>query len=219
MVLGSQVLAVGARQSAGYREYKGSADPYRNDVIALVAVPMGELGASRKALTQPARAGGKERLVGGAVSASQNQGGVEIASFHVGDYWLGLRVQDVVEAVELKGFVRIPNAPAQIFGSMVYRSQAIPLYNLRSALGVKDADYSAEAQVVVIDSDSGKRFGVLVDSLGEISQVADEAIEPAGNIFVGMTSLLASIVKSATDEGAMLTLLSVASMVSLLEEY
>jgi chemotaxis signal transduction protein len=219
IVLGNQVLAVGARQSSGYREYKGSADPYRNDVTAIVIVPMGEISESELAATNPESSGSMALASNFHVGVNQLVNGVEIATFHVGDHWLGLHVRDVVEAVELKGYVRIPNAPVQIFGSMIYQSVAIPLYNLRTALGVKGAESSAETQVVLIESDSGKRFGLLVDRLGDISEVALDSIEPAENIFVGMTPLLASIVKSVSGKGKMLTLLSVASVVSLLEKY
>jgi chemotaxis signal transduction protein len=219
IILGNQVLAIGARQSTGYREYKGSTDPYRNDVIALVIVPMGEVSEADLPAIKFESPASKATAANFQSGANQHVNGIEIATFHVGDHWLGLHVRDVVEAVELKGYVRIPNAPEQIFGSMIYQSVAIPLYNLRTALGVKSTTCLAETQVIVIESDTGKRFGLLVDSLGDIPEVALESIEPAGNIFVGVTPLLASIVKSASGKGKMLTLLSVASIVSLLEKY
>lgn len=219
IVLGNQVLAVGARQSSGYREYKGSTDPYRNDVIALVIVPMGEVSAVESPVMRFEKSPGKAMAADFQGGANQHVNGIEIATFHVGDHWLGLHVGDIVEAIELKGAVRIPNAPAQIHGSMIYQSAAIPLYNLRTALGIKGADCPVETQVIVIKSDTGKRFGLLVDSLGDIPEVALESIEPAGNIFVGVTPLLASIVKSASGKGKMLTLLSVASIASLLDKF
>jgi chemotaxis signal transduction protein len=218
--LGEKVLAVGARQSSGYREYKGNTDPYRNDVIALIIVPMGNVVETTAAVARKPDASISKSSFGNAKRDASHQARVlEIATFHVGDHWLGLHITDVVEAIELKDFVRIPNVPAQIFGSMIYQSVAIPLYNLRTALGVKGMEYFAESQVVVIQNDMGKRFGLLVDCLGEIPEVNIESIEPVANTFVGVTPLLASIVKSASGTGKMLTLLSVSSIVSLLEKY
>lgn len=222
IVIGGQVLAVGARHSTGYREYKGANDPYRNDIIALVIVPMGNISAiDAPVMKNSGGLSGQTTTAGLNGSAGQDANGVEIATFHVGDHWLGLPVADVVEAIELKDFVRIPNAPPQIFGSLIYQSAAIPLYNLRTALGVEGTKYLTESQIIVIRSESGKRFGLLVDSLGDIPEIAPESIEPVGNIFVGVTPLLASIVKSASgsSSGKMLTLLSVASIASLLENF
>ncbi len=212
MVLGNEVVAVGARQSTGYREYKSAQDSYRNDVIALIFVSLGEY---RQDLEQKSRPAQNQETVS-SIADDNSEQRFEIATFHVGQHWLGLPVQDVVEAVELTGFTRLPNAPAQVFGSMIYQSAAIPLYNLHNALGLVEASKPEEMQVIVIKNNEGMRFGLLVDHLADIPEVKPSNIEPVSSIFVGATSVLASIVKSADGKGNMLTLLSVASMSKLL---
>ncbi|MCE1171922.1 MAG: chemotaxis protein CheW, partial [Azovibrio sp.] len=144
----------------------------------------------------------------------------EIATFHVGGHWLGLPVQVVQEAVELQGYTRLPGAPAQVFGSMLHRNEAIPLYNLHAALGLPEQGRPEELQVVVIDSGAGRPFGILVDRLGEIPEVPVDHIAPVSNIFVGATPVLASLVKPSDPEhkGAMLTLLSVEHMHAILRD-
>lgn len=212
MVLDNQVVAVGTRQSSGYREYKSERDTYRNEVIALIFVTLGEYLPDLEEKQIPAANNDQPANAG----ENGNESRIEIATFHVGQHWLGLPVQDVIEAVELTGFTRLPNTPAQVFGSMIYQSDAIPLYNLHAALGLAAASKPEEMQVIVVRGEEGLRFGLLVDHLAEIPEVAISRIEAVSNIFVGATSVLASIVKSASGNGNMLTLLSVASMSKLL---
>jgi len=215
--LGGQVMAVGARSSSGYREYKGSADAYRNAVIALICVPLGRCdGSADKAESAAAKAG-----QGGAFPYQEGQGEtLEVATFHAGNHWLGLPVRNVVEAVALSHFTRLPNAPAQVAGTMLYRNTAIPLYNLRIALGLTDASAGPDTQVVVVRGPEEQYFGVLVDGLGEIPEVPVSQIAPVANIFVGVTPVLAAIAKPTAPgwQGDMLTLLSVETMAAVLRD-
>lgn len=205
-----QVMAVGARRSAGYREYKGAADAYRNDVSALVFMPLGDFDP---AATLPAAGGevGRQRAI-----SDSGRIGREIATFYLGAYWLGLPIEAVVEAVELVSAARLPNAPPQVYGAFLHRGDTLPLYNLHAALGLAPpAEEGARCQVVVIRGDDGTRFGILVDALGEVPDVPLDAIADVSSIYVGVTPVLASLVKVSEEPGApMLTLLSVSSMAS-----
>lgn len=215
--LGGQVMAIGARRSSGYREYKGKGDAYRNAVTALVCVPLGRCdGAAAGTEGGTAEAG-----QGSAFPRQENQGETqEVATFYAGSHWLGLPVRCVVEAVALSHFTRLPNAPAQVAGTMLYRNGAIPLYNLRIALGLPDASAGPDTQVVVVRGPEEGHFGVLVDALGEIPEVPVANIAPVANIFVGVTPVLAAIAKptAAAWQGDMLTLLSVDTMAAVLRD-
>lgn len=203
-----QVMAVGAKRSAGYREYKGPQDAYQNDVTALVFMP---LGAYNPQVRMPVAEADQH----GVQQRSSIQGpSLEIATFHLANYWLGLPIAAVVEAVELVGAARLPNAPPQVYGAFLYRGETLPLYNLHAALGLPapEAD-GARCQVVVVKGSDGRLFGILVDVLGAIPEVPVSAIADVSSIYVGVTPVLASVVKVSDEPGApMLTLLSVSSM-------
>ena len=208
MVVDGQVMAVGSRLSTGYREYKGGEDSYRNPVTAAVFIPLGPHDPDAK-IAPVARDTAARRSVVAADLAT-----TEIATFHLGGHWLGLPVGAVVEAVELTGAVCLPNAPREIYGAQIYRNQSLPIYNLHAALGVAlSPDASLVRQVVVVRGENQGYFGILVDALGEILEVPSGDIEDLSNIYVGISSVLASIVKTSPDHGnVMLVLISVASM-------
>jgi chemotaxis signal transduction protein len=69
---------------------------------------------------------------------------------------------------------------------------------------------------VVLSCENGRRFGVLVDRLADIPAVARADIAPVSNVFVGITPVLASVVKSSGEQGPMLTLLAVEHMAEVL---
>lgn len=208
IALAGQVMAVGARPSTGYREYKGKEDSYRNAITALVFIPLG-------AYDEQARLGGSS----GEVAARRANFAAdvairEIATFHLGGHWLGLPVDAVVEAIELLGAACLANAPKQVYGALIYRNETLPIYNLHAALGLEEAgEPGGGQQVIVVRGENGVLFGILVDQLGEVLETALSDIEDLANIYVGIASVLASVVKTATgDNSPMLVLLSVASM-------
>ncbi len=202
-----QAMAVGARRSTGYREYKGPDDTYRNIVTALIFMPLGPYDPT---IRPPA-----EAIEVGSLRALNSTGAtLEVASFYLGNYWLGLPVAAVLEAVERGPTARIANAPPQVHGAFIYQGQTVPLYNLHAALGLPlPADDGANCQVVVIRDGDAAAFGILVDALGPIPEVAQADVADVSSIYVGVTPVLASVVKVAAQPGApMLTLLSVDSM-------
>ncbi|MCB4361652.1 chemotaxis protein CheW [Quatrionicoccus australiensis] len=208
IALDGQVMAVGARPSTGYREYKGKEDSYRNALSALVFIPLGAYDAQ-------ARLGNDSgEVVARRASPAADVAIREIATFHLGGHWLGLPVSAVVEAIELNGAACLANAPKQVYGALIYRNEALPIYNLHAALGLDESDEAGVGQqVVVVRGENGKLFGILVDQLGEVMETPLSDIEDLANIYVGIASVLASVVKTAPGTNApMLVLLSVASM-------
>ena len=206
-----QVMAVGASPSAGYREFKGKDDAYRNAVTALVFIPLGTYDANANLLAQTEEVAMRRPSIANHVAV------LEIATFHLGVHWLGLPVSTVIEAVELTGATTLANAPKQVYGAMIHRNETLPIYNLHAALGLTEPAErnNIRQQVVVVRGDDGTRFGILVDRLGEIMEVAKSDIDDLSNIYVGIASVLASVVKTTPGSGqAMPVLLSASTMLA-----
>ncbi|WP_281984861.1 chemotaxis protein CheW [Azonexus hydrophilus] len=209
IALDGQVMAVGAAPSSGYREFKGQDDAYRNEVTALVFIPLGAYDANSRLSASAGEVAMRHTAFATDVTVR------EIATFHLGAHWLGLPVSSVIEAVELNGATTLANAPKQVYGAMIHRNETLPIYNLHAALGLPEPveNTGIRQQVVVVRGDDGKAFGILVDRLGEIMEVPESDIDDLSNIYVGIASVLASVVKTQPGSGQpMLVLLSVASM-------
>ncbi|PKO35666.1 MAG: chemotaxis protein CheW [Betaproteobacteria bacterium HGW-Betaproteobacteria-7] len=206
--LNGQVMAAGARRSSGYREYKGAEDDYRNDVTAVVFVPLGEYQPEAGLCCTGGDIASRRSVIPAGIPSR------EIATFHIAGHWLGLPVSDVIEAIEANGAARLANAPKEVYGALIYGNESLPIYNLHAALGLgAPAGSENGRQIVVVRGENGVNFGILVDMLGEILEVPSADIEDLSNIYVGIASVLASVVKTTPQNGGgMLVLLSVGSM-------
>ncbi len=201
--------AVGTCPSKGYREYKGPDDAYRNDVIALVFIPLGEVGAghAQPRAVQPARLG----------MAGLNRGdgeSVEIATFHVGGQWFGVHSDRVLEAIEARGLTSVPGTSRNLFGYIMFHEQVMAVINLAVLLGVESpltpAALAGKQIVVLRDEAPNGPMGLLVDHLGEIPEVPVDRIERLSSMLGGDNQLAESMVKKTAGETSqeMLVLLS-----------
>lgn len=162
-------VAIGAALSRGYREYKTS-DGHRSDVVALCVVPLGEIASGTAAKPAP----GSESA---ARKAAEGVAAFEVASFHIGRHWLGVKARDVVEAVDLEGLK--PSAKQAgdglLAGYKLYEGQPVPVLRLARLLGIPDA--SAQGQQIVIVRAAGRTLGLVVDALGQIPEVAETELQ------------------------------------------
>jgi chemotaxis signal transduction protein len=163
---------VGAHTSAGYREYKGEGDSYKNDVTALIFVPLAE------EKRQLERASTSETLLSSVKSSRRLTGSnsVEIASFFVGEHWLGVNANRVVEAVRMGQVNKVPHAPQSIAGITIFNERVIPVLNFHSRIGHTIEFQNEQTQIVVLQSELGM-WGLIADRLGPIPTVDNTDID------------------------------------------
>lgn len=190
--------AVGACMSKGYREYKSDGDAYRNDVVALVFVLLGEkLDNEHRSVTSAPRLGERHlAAIGGGGEA------VEIATFYVDTHWIGIPTKHVVEAIDVKGLTAAPGAGKDTAGYLMFRDVVVPVVGLWDTLGAADRRRpDHEPQIVILELAADVLLGVLVDELGEILEVRKENIEKLSGILAGDNILTESLVKLDEDTG------------------
>lgn len=199
VVYQGQYYAVGACPSKGYREYKGADDAYRNEVVAIIFTPLGNVGAQtvNPHTAQPARLG----------IASTNRGdgeSVEIATFHVAGQWFGVRSERVMEAIEARGLTSVPGTTRNLFGYIMFHEQVMAVINLAVLLGAESpltpAALVGKQIVVLRDEAPNGPMGLLVDHLGEIPEVPLDRIERLSSMLGGDNQLAESMVKKTAGE-------------------
>ncbi|HWF93324.1 MAG TPA: chemotaxis protein CheW [Xanthobacteraceae bacterium] len=170
-VLDGTYYAVGAKASTGYREYKSASDLYRNDVIALVLAPLCKVG--RQVSKAPIRnvTIRSDRMRAGAK--------VDVATFFVGGRIFAARASEIVEAVDFAGLVPLPFMPDGMTGCLMYLGSPMPVFDLLSVLEPSADGALLErppAQVVIMTTSGGARFGFMVDGLGEITEILEDRL-------------------------------------------
>lgn len=206
VIFDGRYYAVGSSMSAGYREYKGEEDRYRNDIVALVFSPLSEhvIDASelahrseRLSNTYTSRLGGSgERL--------------DIACFHIGRNWYGIRSAQVVEAIDAERLTPMPGLPEHFAGCVMHEGQAITVLDLAHKLTPQRAGQerrqhrpgTARPQIIVLHSPQHQlRFGIRVDQVDAVCEVPVADIEPLPDMMNDGKSVIESLVRPQPDSG------------------
>lgn len=202
--------AVGACASAGYREYKGKDDSYRNHMTALIFIPLGD-AAEIDAMIEADKSILHNQFTPSA-NESRGKDSTEFATFYVGNDWLGIPATSVLEATEPVNIRPLPNSTPVLEGLFKYKDDFIPIINMSKLFGSASKIPLDKQQIIVLNAtDLSPRYGILVSALGEIPGIEPEKIEPIQNVFANRPQGSATgitRVQSSNGNSKILTLLS-----------
>lgn len=224
VIFNGRYYAVGSTMSAGYREYRANRDTRRSDVVALVFSPLSDRVIASEclpSLRQTAVDRYAQRLASG-------QPCVDIACFHIGRNWYGIRSSHVIEAIDSDRLTPLPGLGDLICGCVMHDDQAISVLDLTAALAPRGAPGNerrrpvegSRRQIVVLHGpDKRKRFSLLVDQLSAVREIPENRIEPLPDMMSDGTSLIESLIKplDGEDERRILIVLSVERMLRRLD--
>lgn len=190
--------AIGVRKTSGYREYTGLG------AFSLILIPLGasiELVALRRAGSQNHR------------RAVAQEPMIDIATFYCGQQRLGLNRDDIVEALDGSNLRPIPGAPAWHAGLLMYRETPIPVIDLRELL---HAGPGTEVRnvIVVRAVETGQLFGLFVEELADIPEIAVSRILPVGDLNVRGAAILDRAVRPEHAEEPVLMLMNIEQLLT-----
>ncbi|MDE2440222.1 MAG: chemotaxis protein CheW [Betaproteobacteria bacterium] len=204
IIYNGRYYAVGSTMSAGYREYKTEYDSHRNDVVALVFSPLSDQIINGRQVSS-LRDTTADTYARQPVAGSRS---IDLACFHIGQSWYGIRTSQVVEAVDPERLTPMPGLPDSVCGCLMYDDQAISVIDLAPLLANRRATEERRSgagqvrrQIVILDSPEHRlRFGLLVDQLGAVREIPLNRIEPLPDMMSEGNSLIESLVKPLSDE-------------------
>jgi chemotaxis signal transduction protein len=201
--IGNEYHSVGTKSDTGYREFEGLGG------YAVVLMPLGTVapqGASRTALThRPA-----------ARQESSKQDSVEFATFAVGENWYALPTANVIEAVDARSLQSLPKTEPWCAGYLMFRGEPIVVADAARLLGTTHIE--TPRMVVAIRAPGQKRpFGLLVESLGDIPEVALDRLLPIDGVHnQSASALVQQAIEVADPRDPMVMVLNTARLVALM---
>jgi len=87
---------------------------------------------------------------------------------------------DILAVREIRGWTpvtRIPQAPHYVLGVLNLRGSIVPVLDLRLRFGLPGEEYT-HTTVTVIVTVAGRLFGVVVDNVSDVLDVAGTAVRP-----------------------------------------
>jgi purine-binding chemotaxis protein CheW len=95
----------------------------------------------------------------------------------VGGELIGLPILRVHDVFAPEGVTSVPLAPPEIAGIINLRGRIVTLVDLRSRLGMPPREQDGPVMAIGVES-GGESFGLVIDAIGEVLQLADDGREP-----------------------------------------
>ncbi len=107
--------------------------------------------------------------------------GSQFLAFRLGEEEYGL---EILRVQEIKGYSKItplPNTPLEIKGVMNLRGSVVPVIDLRTRLGMCEAEYTVFTVIIVVTVET-KIVGLVVDAVSDVLNVEPEVVVPAPDL-------------------------------------
>lgn len=102
----------------------------------------------------------------------------QFCTFTLAGQLFGVAVDDVQEVIRHRPGARVPLAPAAVVGLINLRGQIVPVFDLRTRLGLPGRPPDIEPLNVVVRTKDGPK-ALAVDDLGDVLTLTDAADPPA----------------------------------------
>lgn len=116
---------------------------------------------------------------------------VQAVTFGLGAECFAIPVTLVREILDYRETFRIPNGPSWLLGLTDVRGQGVPTIDLRTRLGMPQAEVTPATRILVIDTpldDRVRTLGLVVDRVLDVSAFAKGQMESAPDIGVNWPS-------------------------------
>jgi len=161
---GDNYHAIGVKPDSGYREYTGLGG------YGVVMIPIGKVLERRAPRCDlPQRAGTRHE--------SGKHDVREFATFAAGDSWYALPTANVIEAVDARALQTLPTAEYWCAGYLMFAGEPIAVADLTKVLGETSLE-TPRVVVVIRVQGRAKPFGLLIELLGDVSEVPTDRLLP-----------------------------------------
>lgn len=124
-----------------------------------------------------------------------NLGSKKYLDFQVRNELYGIPIEYVTEIVGIQPISNIPKVPEYMKGIINLRGKIIPIVDMGLKLNKNAAEYTDRTCIIVV-SINNSNIGLIVDSISEVLNIADEQIEPINNLkFTDTNGYLSGIAK------------------------
>ncbi|MFI5493179.1 chemotaxis protein CheW [Actinoplanes sp. NPDC051859] len=110
----------------------------------------------------------------------------QFATFEVAGQLFGVEVDTVQEVLSYNEYTPVPLAPPAVGGLFNLRGQVIAAVDLRVQLGLARQALQGPVMNVILRGD-GEPVSLLVDRIGEVVDLDDDAFEPPPDTLAGST--------------------------------
>jgi len=168
----------------------------------------------------PAGAGSGGRAAARKGSQGDPPRAVQVVEFLLGKDIFAIDLFNVREVVEYRNITRLPDTPSYIRGIIDLRGEITTIVDLRERLHIPHDETEGDRRIIVLD-DSITRYktGILVDNVTSVSTFDQSAVETGTGAVDGRDSAVVGIIKKRVrvkdrDENQLLILIDIRRLIS-----
>ncbi len=102
--------------------------------------------------------------------------GGKYLTFQLDNEEYGVEILKVREINGLLDITKVPQTPDFVEGVINLRGKVIPVIDLRAKFGLQRTSYNEQTCIIVVDV--GMLMGIIVDTVSEVNDIPENAIEP-----------------------------------------
>ena len=109
----------------------------------------------------------------------------------LGDELFALSIHCVREILDMTDITRIPQTPDYMRGVVNVRGGAVPVIDLRLKFGMEKGERTLNTRIVIVEIDRGDTktaIGAVADSVKDVLDIDDDAIDPPPRMGTSITS-------------------------------
>lgn len=116
-------------------------------------------------------------------ASKENTEIIQFVTFTMADEVYALEIKQVEAIINVVAITRVPKAPRYIDGVINLRGEIVPVINTRRRLKLKETPIKPSDQIIILSFEQEKvKAGFLVDSVQEVTGLAESAIEPPNRV-------------------------------------
>jgi purine-binding chemotaxis protein CheW len=147
--------------------------------------------------------------------ANDDSGVTEYVTATIGEQLFGLPIARVQDVFMPERLTRVPLASAEIAGLLNLRGRIVTAIDMRARLGLPKSEAGGLPMAIGVDL-RGESYGLLIDSVGEVMQLADAERESSpANLDPRLARMTAGIHRL---DGRLLVILDVDRVLEMLPE-
>jgi len=123
---------------------------------------------------------------------------VELATFAVGENWYALPTAHVIEAVDARSLQSLPKTQSWCAGYLMFGGEPIVVADMARLLGATNIETPRMA-IVIRPPGQTRPFGLLVEALGDIPEVARDRLLKIDTLRHEDTSMLVEFALEVAD--------------------
>lgn len=137
-------------------------------------------------------------------------------TFKLADEEFGIDIMLVKTIIGLMDITKVPKMPHYVRGVINLRGMIIPVVDLRLKFGMDEVETTRETTIIVVEirfQNRQEQIGVLVDSVSEVLDIAEQDIEDAPTLGASLDTNF--IIGMAKTKRRVISLLSIEQVLSM----